>query len=87
MGRTLRVTLPDELEREVEAAVARGEYASEGEAICGAVAEWQGRRATQTLNVDELRALWQEGIESGQGRSMSIEEIKTEARRRWTSDQ
>jgi antitoxin ParD1/3/4 len=33
--------------------------------------------------VEELRRLVQEGLDSGPGRYMSIEEIKTEAKRRF----
>jgi hypothetical protein len=40
------------------------------------------RRARQELSTEELRALWQRGVESGPGRFASIDEIKKEARRR-----
>lgn len=82
-GRTLQVSLPDELEAEVAAAVARGEYASEDEAIRGAVAEWHAQRLVEAIGVEELRRLWREGLDSGPGRSLSIDDIKAEARRRF----
>jgi antitoxin ParD1/3/4 len=40
------------------------------------------RRTDQDLHADELRALWQRGVESGPGRFGSIDEIRKEARRR-----
>jgi hypothetical protein len=40
------------------------------------------RRTHQDLSADELRQLWQHGVESGPGRFGSIDEIKKEARRR-----
>jgi antitoxin ParD1/3/4 len=39
------------------------------------------RRAHQDMDVEELRRLWQAGIESGPGRFRSIDAIKKEARR------
>jgi antitoxin ParD1/3/4 len=74
--------LPDDLAAEVASAVAHGEFASESDAILGAVAEWRVQRMAETIGVEELRRLWQEGIDSGPGQSMSLEEIKAEARRR-----
>jgi antitoxin ParD1/3/4 len=65
-GKVMQVVLPDDLAQELSASVARGEYPSESEA----------------MSVDELRRLWQEGIDSGPGRGLTIEEIKVEARRR-----
>jgi antitoxin ParD1/3/4 len=84
MGRrTVHLTLREDLDAEVAAAVAGGEYASAEEAIAGAVAEW---RASRQLDGEALRRLWREGVESGSGRNMSIAEIKEEARRRMTRE-
>ena len=82
--RTLEVSLPDDLAVEVMSAVQRGEYASESDAVLGAVAEWRIQRVAEMIGVEELRRLWREAVDSGPGRSMSIEEIKTEARRRFS---
>ena len=84
MDRTLEVAVPAELEAEIAAAVASGEYESEGDAIRGALAEWRAQRLSETLQPDELRTLWREGIESGPGRSLSVDDIKAEARRRFS---
>lgn len=82
--RTLEIPLPDDLAAEVASAVARGEFATESDAVLGAVAEWRVQRLAETIGVEELRRLWQEGVDSGRGRSMSIEEIKAEARLRFS---
>lgn len=82
MTRTMQVSLPDELEAEVAAAVARGEYASEDGAIRGALVEWRAQRLAESIRIEKLRRLWQEGLDSGCGRSLSIDAIKAEARRR-----
>lgn len=82
-NRTVQVSLPEELEAEVAAAVARGEFASESDAIRDAVAEWHTQRMVEAVGVEELRRLWREGLESGSGRSLSIDDIKAEARRRF----
>jgi antitoxin ParD1/3/4 len=85
-GRTLQVTLSEEIGDEIETAVARGEYASESEAVSSVVADWYyGRRAfgpVGELTSEELRRLWQEGVASGPGRGLTLEEIKLESRAR-----
>ena len=82
-GRVLQLTLPDELNAEISAAVSRGEYSSAEEVVADAVAQWRSaRRLDASIDVAELRRLWDEGIASGPGRNMSIETIKEEARAR-----
>jgi antitoxin ParD1/3/4 len=82
--RTLEVTLPDDLDAEIAAAVSCGEHASAEEVVAGAVAQWRAsRRLDASLDDEELRRLWREGIESGAGRNMSIDGIKGEAQRRF----
>ena len=76
------VVLPPEIAAAVEEAVSSGEYASASEVIADALLEWQINRAGEGLSVEELRRLVQEGIDSGPGREISINEIKEEVRRR-----
>ncbi|MFO1103583.1 MAG: type II toxin-antitoxin system ParD family antitoxin [Methylocystis sp.] len=80
--RTLQISLPEELESELAAAVACGEFESENDAIRAAVAQWRTERLVERTNLDDLRRLWREGVESGSGRFETIDEIKAEARRR-----
>ena len=82
MGKILRIALPDDLDAEVRAAVARGEYKSEREAVCAAVSDWRAQRRADEIGVDELRRLVEEGIASGPGEDLTLDEIKARARKK-----
>jgi antitoxin ParD1/3/4 len=79
----VELNLPDDLAAEISAAVARGEYASETEAVLGAVEEWRAQRHVEPIGLEELRRLVQEGVDSGPGRFPTFEDIRLEARRRF----
>ena len=76
------VALTPEFMTLLKEAVETGEYTSASEVIRDALRHWKERRIHQDMGVDELRRLWQEGIESGPGRFKSIDAIKKEARLR-----
>jgi antitoxin ParD1/3/4 len=78
----MEIFLAPETAAAVEEAVASEEYASASDVIADALRAWQVNRAGEGLDVEELRRLVQEGIDSGPGREISIEEIKEEVRRR-----
>ena len=78
----LHISLPTELAEVLRQAVARGEYASDSEAIQAAVLEWRLRRAISPIDQDAIGRLWDDGIASGPGRFRDMAEIKAEARRR-----
>jgi antitoxin ParD1/3/4 len=59
------ITLSAELAATVDEAVAAGEYASASEVIRDALRQWKERRDNFGYTLDELRALIQEGIDSG----------------------
>lgn len=61
------VTLSQELATAVDEAVAAGEYASASEVVRDALRLWKERRDLFGYTVEELRALWDEGIASGPG--------------------
>ena len=82
-GRIVHLALPDDLAAEISAAVERGEYASASEAVLGAVEEWRAQRHIESIGLEELKRLIQEGTESGAGRFGNFEEIREEARRRF----
>jgi antitoxin ParD1/3/4 len=82
-GHSVQLDLPEHLAAEIAAAVARGEYASEREALLDAVEEWRAQRHVEEIGLDELKRLIQEGIDSGPGRHETFEDIRTEARRRF----
>ena len=77
------ITLSPELARAVDEAVAAGEYASASEVIRDALRDWKEKRDLLGYTVEELRRLYQEGLDSGPGRFSSMEEIKAEARARF----
>lgn len=77
------ITLSAELASAVDEAVASGEYASASEVIRDALRGWKERRDLHGYTLEELRALIQEGIDSGPGRLGSMEAIKAEARARF----
>jgi antitoxin ParD1/3/4 len=59
------ITLSPELATAVDEAVAAGEYASASEVIRDALRGWKERRDLYGYSLEELRALIQEGIDSG----------------------
>ncbi len=59
------ITLSPDLATAVDAAVAAGEYASASEVIRDALRDWKERRDLFGYTLEELRALIQEGIDSG----------------------
>jgi antitoxin ParD1/3/4 len=78
----ISVALTPEMLAMLKEAVESGEYTSTSEVIRDALRSWKARRTLQEREVEELRRLWDEGINSGEGRFSSIDEIKAEARRR-----
>ena len=63
----LSVALTPEMVAEVRAAVEGGDYGSVSEVVRDALRDWRLRRRIESLEIDELRRLVQEGIDSGPG--------------------
>jgi antitoxin ParD1/3/4 len=61
----ISVALPKEMVALLRDAVDSGEYSSASEVVREALRAWKLRRKVETLELDELRRLVQEGIESG----------------------
>ena len=59
------ISLPPELAAVVDQAVAAGEFGSASEVIREALRQWKERRDLLGHTVEELRMLWQQGLESG----------------------
>ena len=78
----LSIALTPEMAKEIRMVVKNGEYASSSEVIREALRDWHRKRAFQDQEIEELRSLWREGVESGKGRYDSMEEIKQAARKR-----
>lgn len=73
------VTLSAELSTAVEEAVASGEYPSVDAVVGEALVRWKEERELFGYTIEELRALAQEGIDSGPGRFTDMAAIKAEA--------
>ncbi len=78
----LSIALTPEMAEEVRMAVKSGEYASSSEVIREALRDWRRKRALLDQEIEELRGLWREGVDSGKGQYGSMEEIKQAARKR-----
>lgn len=78
----MSIALTPEMAAAVRDAVKNGEYVSSSEVIRDALRDWQLRRSLHDREVEELKRLWQEGVESGPGQFTDMDAIKAEARRR-----
>lgn len=61
----ISIALPADMVTTIRDAVKSGEYASSSEVIREALRDWKLRRKVESLELDELRRLVQEGIDSG----------------------
>ena len=61
----ISIALPHDLVAEVKAAVEQGEYSTTSEVVREALRDWRLRRKVEALDVDDLKRLVQEGIDSG----------------------
>ncbi len=61
----ISVALPDDLVADVNAAVEQGDYATASEVVQEALRDWKHKRNVEALDIDGLRCLVQEGIDSG----------------------
>ena len=82
----ISIALTPDLAALVRQAVETGDYASTSEVVRDALRDWKIKRAYQEQQIKELRGLWNEGINSGPGRFVSMEEIIQEARRRFDAE-
>jgi antitoxin ParD1/3/4 len=83
----MSIALTPEMAAAVRTAVANGEYVSSSEVVREALRDWQLRRALHQKELEDLRHLWQEGIDSGPGTLGDMQAIKAEARRRFTQSE
>ena len=79
------VTLAPELAAAVDEAVASGEYGNASEVIDDALSQWKASRELHGYSVEELRRLWEEGVDSGKPRPFTadaVREIQESGRKR-----
>lgn len=83
----MSISLTPEMAAMVRGAVATGDYASTSEVVRDALRVWRthqspGDAMIAAIGEDEIGRLWDEGIASGPGKSGSIDEIITHAKKR-----
>lgn len=61
----ISVAITAEMAEMVREAIAGGEYASASEVMREALRDWKLRRRQREQAIDELRRLWDQGLESG----------------------
>jgi antitoxin ParD1/3/4 len=76
----LSIALTPEMAAAVRHAVASGEYASASEVIREALRLWKAHQAAREREVEELRRIWREGLESGPATPLDFAEIKAQGR-------
>lgn len=65
----ISIALPQDMVIALRAAVESGEYASASEIVREALRAWKLKRSIENLEIEELRHLIREGMESGAGKS------------------
>jgi antitoxin ParD1/3/4 len=78
----LSIALTSEFAADIREAIATGEYASTSEVVRDALRAWKQIRQGREIAIDELRRLWRDGNDSGQGQPLDAEDIKRRGRER-----
>jgi antitoxin ParD1/3/4 len=76
----ISVALPHDMVEAIREAVDSGDYATTSEVIRDAVRDWRLKRRVEAMDMEELRRLVQEGIDSGP--SIPAEEVFAKVRAR-----
>jgi len=82
----ISITLTPDLALVVQQAIESGGYASTSEVIREALRDWKTKRLLREQQIEEVRALWREGINSGAGRFGDVKSIIREAQRRFEAE-
>jgi antitoxin ParD1/3/4 len=83
----MSVALTPEMAAAVRHAVASGEYASASEVIREALRLWQAHQTVREREIEELRRLWREGMESGPATPLDFAKIKAKGRKLLAKEQ
>jgi antitoxin ParD1/3/4 len=62
----MSIALTEELARDVEAAVASGDYSTTSEVVRDALRAWKRERGDREVAIRRLKELWDEGLTSGE---------------------
>jgi antitoxin ParD1/3/4 len=66
----LSIALTEELARDIEAAVASGDYSTASEVVRDALRAWKRERSDRETAIRRLKQLWDEGVASGEPQPM-----------------
>ena len=84
--RTLTISLSSKQASSLQAAVDTGAYASNSEVVRDALRLWERREALRALELNHLKAAYDEGLASGEGeeldRAVFLADLKAERRAR-----
>lgn len=80
----ITIAVTPEMASMVKAAVEAGEYASTSEVFRDALRLWKAHQASREREIDGLRRLWNEGLDSGPSQPLDMADIKRKARKRLT---
>ena len=78
----LSIALTPEFTAEIREVIATGEFASTSEVIRDALRAWRQVRQGRAIAIEELRRLWQDGMDSGESTPLDAEDIKSRGRER-----
>ena len=79
----ISIALPPEMVADLRAAVDGGDYSSASEVVREALREWKLKRKVEMLEIEELRKLVKEGIESGH--SLDADEVFSRLRAKYAA--
>lgn len=82
----ISIALTPDLAILVRKAVDDGYYASTSEIVREALRDWKKKQSSGGEGMQELRSLWQDGIDSGSAGELDISDIKKEARKLYEKD-
>ena len=78
----ISVALPSKMATNLKKAVAKGGYSSASEVVREALRDWEDKQMRRGAQIAKLRAMIQEGIDSGVGVPFDLEDIKRRGRER-----
>jgi antitoxin ParD1/3/4 len=80
--RTMTISLSPQQAGRIEAAVETGDYASNSEVLRDALRLWEDREERRAVEIGRLKRAYDEGMASGEGRSVTTEQLLTEFKAR-----
>jgi antitoxin ParD1/3/4 len=80
--RTMTISLSPQQAGRIEAAVETGDYASNSEVLRDAFRLWEDREERRAVQIGRLKRAYDEGMASGEGRSVTTEQVLTEFKAR-----